>query len=54
VGPTAAGRGGYLPDGGLRATVVAAAIAGYGEQRARRLLADLREFNDAIERAHAD
>ena len=52
VRSTVAGREAYLHDGRLRAAVWGAAIAEFGVARAEAFLADLRDFNDAVDRAH--
>jgi len=51
--PTDAGREAYLHDGRLRAAVLSEAIVELGAERAGRLMADLRDFNEALDRAHA-
>jgi len=53
VRATTAGREAYWHDGRLRAAVWSAAIEEFGVDRAERFLADLRDFNDAVDRAHA-
>ena len=53
VRATTAGREAYLHDGRLRAAVWGAAIERFGVERAERFLADLREFNDAVDGAHS-
>lgn len=49
--PTAAGEEAYRHDGALRATRLSTALADLGPDRAQRLVADLRAFNDALDRA---
>jgi DNA-binding MarR family transcriptional regulator len=51
--PTEAGRAAYLHDGGLRAEVYNSVLAELGAERAEALVVELREFNDALDRAHA-
>ena len=53
VRPTEAGRAAYLHDGELRAEVYNSVLDELGAQRAGALVAELREFNDALDRAHA-
>jgi len=53
VRPTEAGRAAYLHDGKLRAEVYNAVLDELGPERAGALVAELREFNDALDRAHA-
>jgi DNA-binding MarR family transcriptional regulator len=53
VRSTSAGREAYLHDGRLRAAVWGGAIAEFGTDRAAGFLADLRDFNDAVDRAHS-
>jgi len=53
VRPTEAGRAAYLHDGALRAEVYHAVLDELGAERAGALVAELREFNDALDRAHA-
>jgi DNA-binding MarR family transcriptional regulator len=48
--PTEAGRNAYLHDGGLRAARLSAALDALGADRAARMVADLRAFNDALDR----
>ncbi|MDF9715116.1 winged helix-turn-helix transcriptional regulator [Nocardioides sp. ChNu-153] len=52
VRPTAAGLAAYRNDIALRAAVWGAAVAELGVDRARALAAELRSFNDALDRAH--
>jgi DNA-binding MarR family transcriptional regulator len=51
--PTEAGRAAYLHDGALRAEVYSSVLDELGARRASALVAELREFNDALDRAHA-
>ena len=53
VRPTDAGRAAYLHDGKLRAEVYTSVLDELGAERAGALVAELREFNDALDRAHA-
>lgn len=50
--PTDAGRAAYQHDGQLRADVYSAVIDELGQPRVDRLVEELREFNDALDRAH--
>jgi DNA-binding MarR family transcriptional regulator len=52
VRPTPEGREAYLHDGLLRAQVLREALDELGEGRPEALVADLRSFNDALDRAH--
>lgn len=51
--PTEAGRADYLHDGRLRAAPLSAALDELGAERAEALFGELRDFNDALDRAHA-
>jgi DNA-binding MarR family transcriptional regulator len=51
--PTEAGRTAYVHDGALRARVYDSVLEELGADRAAALVAELREFNDALDRAHA-
>ncbi len=51
--PTEAGRTAYLHDGGLRAEVYNAVLEELGAARAQALVAELRELNDGLDRAHS-
>ena len=51
VRATASGRRAYEHDGRLRADVIERAIADLGPERVRDMVAALRAFNDAVERA---
>lgn len=48
--PTEAGAEAYRHDGQLRAARLTAALGDLGPERADRLVADLRAFNDALDR----
>jgi DNA-binding MarR family transcriptional regulator len=54
VRPTDAGREAFQHDGLLRAEVMGRAIADLGPGRAHDMVAALRAFNDAVDRAHPD
>ena len=47
---TAAGRAAYEHDGGLRGALYTSALEELGAERAGRLIADLRDLNDALDR----
>jgi len=51
--PTEAGRAAYVHDAALRADVYGAVLDELGDQRAAALVAELRELNDGLDRAHA-
>jgi DNA-binding MarR family transcriptional regulator len=51
--PTEAGRAAYLRDGALRAAVYGEVLDELGPERARSLVAGLRELNDRLDRAHS-
>jgi DNA-binding MarR family transcriptional regulator len=51
--PTEAGRTAYLHDGGLRAAVYNEVLEELGSARAQALVAELRELNDGLDRAHS-
>lgn len=51
--PTEAGRVAYLRDGALRAEVYTSVLEELGEGRATALVAELRELNDGLDRAHS-
>ncbi len=51
VRATQAGRRAYEHDGRLRADVIERAIADLGPERVREMVATLRAFNDAVDRA---
>jgi DNA-binding MarR family transcriptional regulator len=51
--PTEAGRAAYLRDAELRAEVYQAVLDELGAARAAALVAELRELNDGLDRAHS-
>jgi len=51
--PTEAGRATYVHDAALRADVYDAVLDELGEERAAALVAELRELNDGLDRAHS-
>jgi DNA-binding MarR family transcriptional regulator len=51
--PTDAGRSAYLHDAALRARLFDAVLDELGTDRARALVAELRELNDGLDRAHS-
>ena len=51
--PTEAGRAAYVRDGALRAEVYNAVLDELGPERAEALVAELRELNDGLDRAHS-
>ena len=51
--PTEAGRAAYVHDAALRAEVYDAVLDELGQARAAALVAELRELNDGLDRAHS-
>ena len=51
--PTAAGRAAYVHDAALRAEVYQAVLDELGADRSGALVAELRELNDGLDRAHS-
>ena len=51
--PTESGRAAYVHDAALRAQVYDAVLDELGSERARALVAELRELNDGLDRAHS-
>ena len=51
--PTEAGHAAYVHDAALRADVYDAVLDELGEERAAALVAELRELNDGLDRAHS-
>ncbi|QIG44262.1 winged helix-turn-helix transcriptional regulator [Nocardioides anomalus] len=51
--PTEAGRAAYVHDGTLRAAVYDEVLKELGRDRAEALVAELRELNDGLDRAHS-
>ena len=51
--PTEAGRAAYLQDAELRAEVYQAVLDELGASRSAALVAELRELNDGLDRAHS-
>ena len=51
--PTEAGRAAYVHDGTLRASLYRAVLDELGADRAEALVAELRELNDGLDRAHS-
>ena len=51
--PTEAGRAAYVHDGTLRADLYGAVLDELGTDRAEALVAELRELNDGLDRAHS-
>jgi DNA-binding MarR family transcriptional regulator len=51
--PTESGRAAYVHDGALRAEVYNAVLDELGADRAEALVAELRELNDGLDRAHS-
>jgi DNA-binding MarR family transcriptional regulator len=51
--PTEAGRAAYVHDGALRAEVYQGVLDELGPDRAEALVAELRELNDGLDRAHS-
>jgi DNA-binding MarR family transcriptional regulator len=51
--PTEAGRAAYVHDGELRAEVYNAVLDELGRARSEALVAELRELNDGLDRAHS-
>jgi DNA-binding MarR family transcriptional regulator len=51
--PTDAGRAAYVHDASLRAEVYDAVLDELGAERAAALVAELRELNDGLDRAHS-